>query len=106
MKSEPAGINSPSLVCKIGIIPVDSLTTMLSPGIRGTLVFSHATLTLFLSLTEHIVKKLDAVKCYESQVSDFPGLRSIEAVEALAKFRGSQSGFGYGEGFHIVRMVS
>jgi len=30
----------------------------------------------------------------------------MQAVEALAKFKGTQAGFGYGEGFHIVRMVS
>ena len=59
-----------------------------------------------VDITEKIEKKLEAVKCYESQVSDFPGPRSIEAVEALAKFRGTQAGFAYGEGFHIVRMVS
>ena len=59
-----------------------------------------------VDITDHIDKKLDAMKCYESQVVDFPGPRSIQAVEALAKFRGTQAGFGYGEGFHIVRMVS
>ena len=52
------------------------------------------------------IAKFAALKCYESQISDFPGPRSIEAVEALAKFRGTQAGFGYGEGFHIVRMIS
>lgn len=59
-----------------------------------------------VDITEQIDKKLDALRCYESQISDFPGPRSIEAVEALAKFRGTQAGFAYGEGFHIVRMVS
>jgi N-acetylglucosamine malate deacetylase 1 len=59
-----------------------------------------------VDISEHIKNKLDALRCYKSQISDFPGPRSIEAVEALAKFRGTQSGFSYGEGFHIVRMVS
>ena len=59
-----------------------------------------------VDIKKKIEKKFEALKCYESQVSDFPGPRSIEAVEALAKFRVSQSGFGYGEGFHLVRMVS
>ena len=59
-----------------------------------------------IDITEHIEKKLDALRCYKSQLSDFPGPRSIQAVEALAKFRGTQAGVGYGEGFHIVRMVS
>jgi N-acetylglucosamine malate deacetylase 1 len=59
-----------------------------------------------MDISEHIKIKLNALRCYKSQISDFPGPRSIDAVEALAKFRGTQAGFGYGEGFHIVRMVS
>jgi LmbE family N-acetylglucosaminyl deacetylase len=59
-----------------------------------------------IDISDHIEEKLDALRCYKSQILDFPGSRSIEAVEALAKFRGTQAGFGYGESFHIVRMVS
>ena len=59
-----------------------------------------------IDISDHIEKKLTAMSYYKSQISDFPGPRSIEAIEALAKFRGTQAGFGYGEGFHIVRMVS
>lgn len=29
----------------------------------------------------------------------------IEAIEALAKFRGTQAGFAFGEGFHVIRMI-
>jgi LmbE family N-acetylglucosaminyl deacetylase len=58
-----------------------------------------------VDISDYVETKLVALKCYESQISKFPGPRSIEAVEALAKFRGTQSGFGYGEGFHIVRMI-
>ena len=66
----------------------------------------HFTPNWVIDITKHIDKKLDAMKCYESQVVDFPGPRSIQAVEALAKFRGTQAGFGFGEGMHIIRMVS
>ena len=59
-----------------------------------------------IDISDHISEKLNALECYKSQISEFPGPRSIEAVEALAKFRGTQAGFGYGEGFHIVRMIS
>jgi LmbE family N-acetylglucosaminyl deacetylase len=59
-----------------------------------------------VDITEQIDNKLDALSCYKSQISDFPGPRSIEAVEALAKFRGTQAGFGYGEGFHVIRMIN
>ena len=59
-----------------------------------------------VDISDYISEKLNALECYKSQISEFPGPRSIEAVEALAKFRGTQAGFGYGEGFHIVRMIS
>jgi LmbE family N-acetylglucosaminyl deacetylase len=59
-----------------------------------------------IDITSSIGQKVEAFKSYESQISDFPGPRSIEAVEALAKFRGTQAGFSYGEGMHIIRMVS
>jgi LmbE family N-acetylglucosaminyl deacetylase len=51
-------------------------------------------------------QKLRALACYESQVPAFPGPRSVEAAEALAKFRGTQAGFPYGEAFQVIRMRS
>lgn len=50
-------------------------------------------------------QKLDAVACYGSQIPEWPGPRSIRAVEALGRFRGTQAGFAFGEGFHIIRMT-
>ncbi len=50
--------------------------------------------------------KLAALRCYESQVQAFPGPRSLEAVAALATFRGTQAGFAAGEAFQVVRMRS
>jgi len=59
-----------------------------------------------IDVSDYFPLKLRALKCYESQISDFPGPRSIDAVEALAKFRGTQSGFSFGEGMHIIRKTS
>jgi N-acetylglucosamine malate deacetylase 1 len=59
-----------------------------------------------IDISDYINIKLKALECYKSQISEFPSPRSIDAVESLAKFRGTQAGFGYGEGFHIVRMIS
>jgi LmbE family N-acetylglucosaminyl deacetylase len=53
-----------------------------------------------------IGKKLEAVASYQSQISECVCARSIEAVEALARFRGTQAGFAFGEAFHIIRTVS
>jgi len=59
-----------------------------------------------VDISDYVEIKLNALKLYESQVPPFPGPRSLEAVEALAKFRGTQAGFGYGEGLHIIRMIT
>ena len=58
-----------------------------------------------VDISNNIENKLEAMRCYKSQAQDFPGPRSIESINSLAKFRGTQAGFGYGEGFHIIRMV-
>ena len=47
--------------------------------------------------------KIDAMRCFQSQLRDFPHPRSIEAIEALAKLRGSTIGAYYAESFMCVR---
>lgn len=59
-----------------------------------------------VDISAHVEQKLKALSCYRSQISEFPGSRSIEAVESLAKFRGTQAGFSYGESFHVIRMTT
>lgn len=59
-----------------------------------------------VDITDTLVTKLEALRCYQSQISPFPGPRSIEAVSALAVFRGTQAGFAQGEAFHILRMTA
>ena len=58
-----------------------------------------------VDITATIETKLEALACYESQIPPYPGPRSLEAVRALAAFRGTQAGFAFGEGFHIIRMT-
>lgn len=59
-----------------------------------------------VDITDFIQTKFDALACYESQIPPFPGPRSLEAAKALAIFRGTQAGFAYGEGLHIIRMLT
>lgn len=57
-----------------------------------------------VDVTDDLDRKLEALAMYESQIGPFPGPRSVEAVRALAVFRGTQAGFAAGEGFHVLRM--
>jgi len=46
------------------------------------------------------------LRCYKSQIDEESGPRSIRAVRALAEFRGTQSGFGFGEALYVIRMIA
>ena len=61
---------------------------------------------LVINISDYIDQKLKAIKCFESQVTDVEGPRSIQAAKSLAQFRGSQSGFDFGEALYIIRMIS
>jgi LmbE family N-acetylglucosaminyl deacetylase len=64
---------------------------------------SNFTPNLVVDITTHLEVKIDALSRFKSQISDRDGPRSLEAVRALAKFRGSQSGFENGEAFYIIK---
>ena len=54
---------------------------------------------------EYMAKKVEAIKCFKSQMQPFPHARSIEAVEALARWRGSQMGLEAAEAFLLIRRI-
>lgn len=58
---------------------------------------------VFIGISKYMDKKLKAIECYKSQLGEFPNPRSLEAVEALAKYRGSSSGDRYAEAFMLIR---
>ena len=57
----------------------------------------------FIDVTDFMGKKIEAMGCYKSQLSSFPNPRSIEAMEALAKYRGSTMGAKAAEAFMLIR---
>ena len=58
------------------------------------------------NITEFINQKIKAIKCFDSQITKVNGPRSIQAVKALAQFRGTQSSFDFGEALYIIRMIA
>ncbi|MDO5662515.1 MAG: PIG-L deacetylase family protein [Brachybacterium sp.] len=59
-----------------------------------------------VDITETLQLKLDAFGRYASQIQEEPGPRSLRAVDALARFRGSQVGSLAAEAFQTVRRIS
>ncbi|GHT77964.1 PIG-L domain-containing protein [Bacteroidia bacterium] len=59
----------------------------------------------FIDVSSTFDAKLKAMSYYKSQLKQFPHSRSIEAIEALAKYRGSTIGVERAEAFMIERQI-
>lgn len=59
--------------------------------------------TLYVDISDHLQAKLEGFVQYENQVRPFPHPRSGEALEALARFRGSVVGMEAAEAYVVIR---
>lgn len=57
----------------------------------------------YVDITKYIDKKIEALRCYETEKRTYPHPRSEEAIKILAQKRGIEIGFSYAEGFVILR---
>lgn len=59
----------------------------------------------WIDITETIETKIEAMKCYRSQIKEYPNPRSPEAIKALAMYRGSTVSVAYAESFMLIRNI-
>ncbi len=59
----------------------------------------------FVDVTDVFHQKAAAMNCFQSQVKGFPHSRSLEAFEALAKYRGATVGVERAEAFIVERQI-
>jgi LmbE family N-acetylglucosaminyl deacetylase len=59
----------------------------------------------FVDVTETFDRKLAALACYESEMRPFPHARSLDAITALATWRGASVSVARAEAFMVVREV-
>jgi len=60
---------------------------------------------VFVNISETLGTKLKAMSEYKSELKEFPHPRSLEAISALAKMRGTAVGVEAAEAFMLVREV-
>ena len=92
----PVGIEPPQVVLAYETL---SETHWNVPGVEPAFVPEF-----FIDISRQMEVKTTALEKYVSQISEAPS-RSIDAVKALARFRGSQNGCRYAEAFKVVRIV-
>lgn len=59
----------------------------------------------YVDISSTLGRKSKALAAYDMEMRPFPHARSLEATEALARLRGSQSGCAAAEAFMLVRQV-
>ena len=60
---------------------------------------------VFEDITDYLEGKKIAMSFFQSQMQAFPDLRSLEAVEALARFRGATVNVKAAEAFMLIREI-
>lgn len=61
--------------------------------------------TRYVDIESVLERKLAALACYEGEIRNFPHPRSIEAVRALAQWRGAEAGLPAVEAYRVVREI-
>ena len=60
---------------------------------------------LFININNFLEKKIKALECYDEEIRNYPHSRSYKKIEALAEYRGAQSGMNFAEAFEVVRRI-
>ncbi len=61
--------------------------------------------TVYKDISNYLERKKEMLRYFTTQLADFPNPRSIDAVEALAKYRGSTVGVKAAEAFVLIREI-
>lgn len=61
---------------------------------------------VFIDISSFLEKKLELLRLYKSELSEFPFPRSEISLRALAQLRGAQSGHKAAEAFQLLREIS
>ncbi|MCF8708250.1 PIG-L deacetylase family protein [Rhizorhapis sp. SPR117] len=77
-----------------------SETNWYAPGVTAAFIPN-----VFVDISAHITRKIQAFRCYASQVRPFPDERSIKAIEALATMRGATVYRQAAEAFIAIRQI-
>ena len=60
----------------------------------------------YVDISDTLELKISAIKSYDSELRTFPHARSIEAIRALANYRGASVGVKAAEAFKVERLIS
>ena len=59
----------------------------------------------YVNISNEIKEKMKCLKFYKSELRRYPHSRSLKAIEAQSRFRGSSSGLKFAEAFFLIRHI-
>ena len=71
------------------------------PGVQNAFIPN-----VFVDIGEFLEQKKDIMSIYASQLGKFPDARSLEAIDALAKYRGALINKNAAEAFMLIREIN
>jgi LmbE family N-acetylglucosaminyl deacetylase len=94
-----------SHVARVLARPVGRRIALIEAGVPGGAAHHGVGVATpwYSDITATLDRKLEALACYRGEARAWPHPRSPEAVEALARTVGAESGLGLAEGFTLVR---
>ncbi|MFA6446633.1 MAG: PIG-L family deacetylase [Patescibacteria group bacterium] len=60
---------------------------------------------VYVDIGQQLEKKIQALKCYTSEMREYPHSRSEQGVRILAQYRGLESGLRAAEAFRLIRKI-
>ena len=114
----PGDLNVDHRLCSQAVLtafrpaPGQSVRTVLAFEVPSSTEWSFGSMApsfagnLFLDISDYLAVKAAALRCYAEEMRNFPHSRSIEAVEALARWRGATVGVEAAEAFTVLRSVT
>lgn len=89
-----------------GVRPAPSLIAMYEYTLPGWIEFTAWHGRLYVDITEQIDRKLNALDCYQSQLSRHTNpLHPLNNIRLLARSRGAECGREYAEMFYIAKEI-
>ena len=62
--------------------------------------------TVYNDISDFLEKKIEALNLFSTQIAEFPNARSIQAVRALAMYRGATVNIAAAEAFSLIREIN
>jgi len=60
---------------------------------------------VFVDISKTFDKKIESMKCYKSEIRDYPHPRSLKGIKVLAQKRGLEAGLNFAEAFCLLREI-